>query len=568
MLGSAMLVTAPIVMDMEAVNVSSSQVVAIATDAPRASMGTGSRGGGSLLNSIAVYPPVKGAWCGGTLADAVVQPATVPWSIGASSVIVEGYRLFVPFSVVLQVDGLMSALLRLRIERDVFATAAAQSACKFYGCERWRSWSTFIGWFFTGIDVTVIRRSLATAEVHHALGVFVVPKCTGAEWFDALWERALLRITVPVYRVSGDRGHVSLVPGMVALVVSFGYIGRLKAKRRMEREFVVYPIAALERGGVRKIPAIAVLQARSSPMPQAYMPSVDADVLPDAGPFVVPAGVVPPPRKASIWNQPVMQAWAREYPFPDIAELAVLATGEGVMPFVGIMAKSVLPGRTPLMSEEVALLCREQFMKDVALDFSSGPYAAVPYKWARLCQWFWVPKDKYDPSDKRVRLISHFSLGDKASVNGLSWTPKLIGRRIGSWTIRTRIAECGRGALVNAWDVPACFKRILLHPDIVHMFVYRVLTAKHGVEYFADKTNPFGYTPSEWEWQCVLAVLMWKFQCSGFEELLEYVDNFFDIMPVGTQMVMRGKQIEAIFAEAGCPLHEAQHDVQGLRVGV
>ena len=96
-------------------------------------------------------------------------------------------------------------------------------------------------------------------------------------------------------------------------------------------------------------------------MPQAYMPSVDADVLPDAGPFVVPAGVVPPPRKASIWNQPVMQAWAREYPFPDIAELAVQATGEGVMPFVGIMAKSVLPGRTPLMSEEVALLCREQF---------------------------------------------------------------------------------------------------------------------------------------------------------------------------------------------------------------
>ena len=26
-------------------------------------------------------------------------------------------------------------------------------------------------------------------------------------------------------------------------------------------------------------------------MPQAYMPSVAADVLPDAGPFVVPAGV-------------------------------------------------------------------------------------------------------------------------------------------------------------------------------------------------------------------------------------------------------------------------------------
>ena len=92
---------------------------------------------------------------------------------------------------------------------------------------------------------------------------------------------------------------------------------------------------------------------------------------------------------------------------------------------------------------------------------------------------------------------------------------------------------------MSAWDVPACFKRILMHPDIVHMFVYRVLTTKYGVEYFADKTNPFGYTPSEWEWQCVLAVLMWKFQRSEFEELLDYVDNFFDIMPAGTLMEIR-----------------------------
>ena len=100
-----MLVTAPIVIDKRAVDVSSSQVVAVAVDAPRASMGKGSRGGESPLNSIAGYPPVEGAGYGGTVADAVVQPAIVTWSIGASSVIVEGYRLFVPFSVVLQVCG-------------------------------------------------------------------------------------------------------------------------------------------------------------------------------------------------------------------------------------------------------------------------------------------------------------------------------------------------------------------------------------------------------------------------------------------------------------------------------
>ena len=511
------------------------------------------QGPGVPLNDGDVYmaQPVVRAWAMDTGSGTAGQPREVTWGPGASSVMVQGKQVFVPF--------LMSTLLRLRVERDVFAKGPRQSACVMHGCERWRSWSTFVGWYFSGSDVTVIKQTLATAKLHNAVGVFVVPRCEGVEWFEKIWTRAWLRISVPVYEVIGSTGQACLVTEMVALVVSFGYIGRVKAKRRQEKDFTVYPIAALEEGGIRKIPAIAVLQARCSPMPQAYMPSVEADTMPDAGPFVVPPGVVPPAAKASIWNQNVMKEWASEYPFQDVANLAVQAIGEGVVPFVGIREKSVLPGRTPGMPEEVALLCREQFMKDVEQGFSAGPYPAVPYKWARLCSWFWVPKDKYNPSDKRVRLISNFSRGDAASVNGLSWSPKLIGRHIGPHTIRARIAECGAGALVNAWDVPACFKRILLHPEIAHMFVYRVLSVQYGEEYFADRTNPFGYTPSEWEWQCVLAVLMWKFRRSGFGDFLDYVDNFFDIMPPGTEMVERGKRIEAIFAEAGCPLHEPQH---------
>ncbi len=51
----------------------------------------------------------------------------------------------------------------------------------------------------------------------------MVPRCTGVEWFDALYAKALLRITVPVYREVGSEGHAVLASEMVALIVSFGY---------------------------------------------------------------------------------------------------------------------------------------------------------------------------------------------------------------------------------------------------------------------------------------------------------------------------------------------------------
>ena len=50
--------------------------------------------------------------------------------------IVEGQRTFrVPFSIVSQVDGLMPVLLRMRVERDVYARDEQTSACRQYGCE-------------------------------------------------------------------------------------------------------------------------------------------------------------------------------------------------------------------------------------------------------------------------------------------------------------------------------------------------------------------------------------------------------------------------------------------------
>ena len=184
-----------------------------------------------------------------------LTPPPTGLQLGAS-VIVEGHRtFFVPFSIVSQVDGLMSVLLRVRVERDVYARDEQASACRQYGCEQWRSWSTFCGWFFSGIEVSTVKRTIAKAAQHLALGVFVVPVLPEDEWYVKLAAGALLRFEIPVFEVGPVRGSAPLPP-MIALVLSFGYIGRLKPKRRPERDFVLSVIDLLDMGGAGKIPAI------------------------------------------------------------------------------------------------------------------------------------------------------------------------------------------------------------------------------------------------------------------------------------------------------------------------
>ena len=63
--------------------------------------------------------------------------------------------------------------------------------------------------------------------------------------------------------------------------------------------------------------------------------------------------------------------------------------------------------------------------------------------------------------------------------------------------------------------------------------MYKVETPEHGTEFFVDRSTLFGWAPSEWSWQCILAVLTWRFSGLGLPDLLAYVDNFFDIQPAG-----------------------------------
>ena len=262
-----------------------------------------------------------------------------------------------------------------------------------------------------------------------------------------------------------------------------------------------------------------------------------------------------------------MQSWAADFPFPDVGRTALLAVSDGVDPFYGILDKSVIPVSSRKMSVRAAVKCREKLLESCQAGRSPGPFAECLIVYAQICPMFDIPKNKNDPLCDEIRLISHFSQGGLASVNSLCYSPKLIAFHCRPMHIRDRIAVCGQGAVCYACDIPKCFKRQRVHPRILRLFVYKVVTPSHGTEFFVDRSTPFGWTPSEWSWQCILAVLMWRFRAIGLTDLLAYVDNFFDIQPAGSEMMAHETMIDKVFSDAKVDIHERQRGTRFKGLG-
>jgi hypothetical protein len=131
----------------------------------------------------------------------------------------------------------------------------------------------------------------------------------------------------------------------------------------------------------------------------------------------------------------------------------------------------------------------------------------------------------------------------------------LISAHCSAHVIRDRIAHVGPGAQVWAADIPACFRRQLNNPRLLPLFVYTTTTEEFGLEWWLDPRNPFGWIASEWGWQCILHVIMWRARSMSIEELMAFVDNFFDIA-LASVAAARRKVIEKMFADLGIDLHE------------
>ena len=473
----------------------------------------------------------------------------------------DGKVHFIPASVVGQIDGLMKSLLGLRVERDVCAKVKEEACCVEFGCPQWESWSAFTGIYCPGGRDADLSRMVSKAELEHACGVFVVPHLQFKTWYKTLEAKRLLTLHIPVYEVRTDLTGLPLVVShaqrFVAVVASFEWFGKLKSKRRKECVFRLEAIQGLEARGAKKVPAIPYLTGRTSPL-ATDMISEESDTLKCSGKFMVVKGTIPPPTAPPFWVHGALANAAKGFPFPEVLAIAVKSTSEGINPFRGKLEKSITQPPCRFESEETSTAARAQFMADVAATYTAGPYQSLPFEWARLCQWFTVPKDKYNAADKRVRLVSNYSHGGSGSTNELCYTPKMIGVHHSAGTIKTRIAMCGKDAKVRAWDIPKCFKRQRLPIEIVHLFCYLVSTEEHGEEYFVDRSNPFGWTPAEWAWQCILAVVMWIMGSRALDDLFAFVDNFFDIQPKFENIKRNERIIESTFAELGLVVHEKQ----------
>ena len=476
-------------------------------------------------------------------------------------------------SLVVQMDGLLHAILGRRIERDVCAASLSASHCELFGRSDSESCSTFDGLFLD--DFTRMPSWIQLAEQHRARGVFVVPVHPGAgplitatcyskkkkapqpsPWFDFLLKHAELTFPLPRDALLDEAG-LPLPPGgagLLAVVASFGHIGRSRGKRRPERSVDLFCIPAISTPPFR-LKAVPVLLTRVSPLADALRPSPSADRLPDAGPVPGPITSSPPTQMKSRWDAREFRALASDYPHPEVAELAIQAAGLGVDPFVGNIEKMVA-GSPGLAPPEVMEKARERLVEEASVGRVWGPSVLPPFRSFRPCRIFPVPKDKHDPTSERFRICSHFSEGGDASVNGLCYSPHILAFHSSAAFLRDEIASAGPGCKAWVADIPDCFRGQAILARLLPLFVYIILTEEFGQEFFVDLANPFGWSPSEWGWQLILAIFMWTLLKWGLASMLAYVDNFFLIVPKSLCFETLSSLADESFAKLGIPLHE------------
>ena len=486
-----------------------------------------------------------------------------------------GRRLWVlDFSLASQIDGLAYSLLGIRIERDFFAQCEDDSLCKHYGATKFVPTSAFFSIYFSVYNNDNISSTLARARQDQAMGFFVVPFLPEESWFrdQIVGDK---RCTIRLLFCLPDKAIIcrdSRLPIFfnamsVVLLLDFGFLGSFKKKRRKERMFTLDIVPQLNIHPLT-IGTIPTLLTRPSTLAAESAPTAEDDTLPCQGRSAPPPYHEQPGQLASLWNISLVRDVSSSYPHTEVAQIAREATCAGLDPFRGKHLKTVIHKSNVGVTRELSAKFRSKMVEERDAGRTDGPYDAPPFAWYRLCPYFSVPKNKHDPTCTLIRPISHFSAGRTGSVNALCYSPLLIGFHARPMHIRDKIAACGRGARMFATDVPHAFRWLPLLKSVRHLFVYKIITEAFGTEFWVDGFNPFGWTPSEWAWQCVLAILMWQLLLVGLHDALSYVDNFFLICSSDdSTFEARSAKLEGALRSFGLDLHEHQHGTRMKGLG-
>lgn len=471
----------------------------------------------------------------------------------------DGARVDLSFSELSQMNAILYSRLGVVIERDVLAAGRDESFCKSRGLNARESLASFVGLYWG--RASEMAMAVAALVSHRACGLVVMPPdpdlndvllvyASGAEkrWVEVARDERYAKLT---FALSGGRTAV--------FVVFDGCCWKMKSKQRPGKKFDIFEVDTPGESVLGIVPAGLT---RPSPVVESLAPSPSQDSAPCSGPQRAGRGPALP-RPPSKWNVALVQQWAASYPEPLVGRLAAQAVGPGVDPgFVGSLVKSVIrPNPQCIRGQEEAV--REQLLKECAAGRIAGPFNEPPFRFFRNCPLRMIPKEKHVPESKEMRLISNFSAGRfsahaRSSVNDLCATPGLVGFHLRPHHLRDLIASKGRRASVWAADIPKCFRGQRNREELLPLFVYALESEKRGKEFFVDLCNPFGWAPSEYSWQCVLAVLLWRFRQAGVMQLLAYVDNFFRIFSPDEDSVREVKAVRSLLRQAGVPLHEVQ----------
>ena len=466
-------------------------------------------------------------------------------------------RVRVHHSFILQMDGLLFAVFRQRLERDVCATSASDSFCVAFGTGESPA-STFCGLFMP--PPPMLSAVLIAAKHERGYGVFVGPiACDGWSSLASPTTSAPKNQLVFVFQGPDNTPWQGVF-------VSYAYQGKVKRKKPDVR----FALGILPHEHIPwRVSTIPFCPARISSLP--FFPKASDDTAKRSVPLSKAEGI-PAPVQSKIWNSEVMSTLATSFPHRDVAQMfeeAVSCTGASLL-FVGDRSKRVLSANGDLDPPMLRQI-RERFVSEVLLNRMMGPFDRCPFPndWnnhqARNTPLDTRRKDKYDPLSQRFRVISNFSAGRSTSINNLIYSPKLIASHLQCAHLRDTLFGMGPQARFNAIDQQDAFRADHIRLEDAHLYCYQV-----GSEWFIDLRDPFGNIKSEYTYAIIVAVLKWAFECDNSivapgSNLLGYVDNWFLLSPISCATHdARWVKLKSMFQLLGAPMHEEQDSRDGV----